>query len=137
MGGKEMMLMAKQVVSKHTKLLAITQLTSTDKQMLKNQLLINQPLKDVVCHYAKLAASVKIDGVVCAVDEVKLIKQVINKKFITICPGIRNDKQHQDQKRVATIAQAKASGTDYVVIGRPITTAKDPLAIYLNFRNQF
>jgi orotidine-5'-phosphate decarboxylase len=132
-----MLLAAKKTINKHTKLLAITQLTSTDQIMLQKELLINKPLNQVVSHYAKLAASAKIDGVVCAVNEVQIVKKITKQNFITVCPGIRESITNHDQKRVASIAQAQKSGANYVVIGRPITTAVDPLNAYLAFKKQF
>jgi orotidine-5'-phosphate decarboxylase len=92
-----------------------------------------------VNHYAKLAMDAKIKGVVCAVSEVKDIKKSINNKdFITVCPGIRTSVlQRHDQRRVATIAQAKEAGADYVVIGRLITTANNPLATYQKLKREF
>ena len=112
-------------------LIAVTQLTSTDQQRMEEDLLINQPIDKVVMHYAKNAADCGLDGVVCSPLEAGKVHEVCGSKFLTVTPGVRfaeNDKG--DQSRVMTPAQAKAIGSDYIVVGRPITAADDPVAAY-------
>ena len=112
-------------------LIAVTQLTSTDQQRMEEDLLINQPIDKVVMHYAKNAADCGLDGVVCSPLEAGKVHEVCGSDFLTVTPGVRfaeNDKG--DQSRVMTPAQAKAIGSDYIVVGRPITAADDPVAAY-------
>ena len=112
-------------------LIAVTQLTSTDQQRMEEDLLINQPIDKVVMHYAKNAADCGLDGVVCSPLEAGKVHEVCGENFLTVTPGVRfaeNDKG--DQSRVMTPAQAKESGSDYIVVGRPITAADDPVAAY-------
>ena len=112
-------------------LIAVTQLTSTDQQRMEEDLLINQPIDKVVMHYAKNAADCGLDGVVCSPLESGKVHEVCGENFLTVTPGVRfaeNDKG--DQSRVMTPAQAKAIGSDYIVVGRPITAAEDPVAAY-------
>lgn len=137
-GGNNMMCEAKKVCNSHTKLVAITQLTSTDQQMLTNDLLIDRKINDVIYHYAVNALNSGIDGVVCAAGESAYIKQHISNDLITICPGIRLKKTNcQDQKRVYTPAEAYKQKVDYIVVGREITKAKNPLATYLKIKKEF
>lgn len=112
-------------------LIAVTQLTSTDQQRMEEDLLINQPIDKVVMHYAKNAADCGLDGVVCSPLEAGKVHEICGGDFLTVTPGVRfaeNDKG--DQSRVMTPAQAKAIGSDYIVVGRPITAADDPVAAY-------
>ena len=112
-------------------LIAVTQLTSTDQQRMEEDLLINQPIDKVVMHYAKNAADCGLDGVVCSPLEAGKVHEICGGGFLTVTPGVRfaeNDKG--DQSRVMTPAQAKAIGSDYIVVGRPITAADDPVAAY-------
>ena len=112
-------------------LIAVTQLTSTDQQRMEEDLLINQPIDKVVMHYAKNAADCGLDGVVCSPLEAGKVHEVCGENFLTVTPGVRfaeNDKG--DQSRVMTPAQAKEIGSDYIVVGRPITAADDPVAAY-------
>ena len=112
-------------------LIAVTQLTSTDQQRMEEDLLINQPIDKVVMHYAKNAADCGLDGVVCSPLEAGKVHEVCGSDFLTVTPGVRfaeNDKG--DQSRVMTPAQAKEIGSDYIVVGRPITAADDPVAAY-------
>ena len=112
-------------------LIAITQLTSTDQATLENELLIEKPVKDVVMSYALNAKNSGLDGIVCSPQEAGLVHEVCGKDFITVTPGIRfADGDVGDQKRVMTPAAAKAIGSDYIVVGRPITRAADPVAAY-------
>ena len=112
-------------------LIAVTQLTSTDEESMKADLLINEPIDKVVMHYAKCAEEAGLDGVVCSPLEVGKVHDVCGKKFLTITPGVRfADGDIGDQKRVTTPAKAKELGSDYIVVGRPITAAEDPVAAY-------
>ena len=112
-------------------LIAVTQLTSTDQQSMTDDLLIDQPIDKVVMHYAKNAADSGLDGVVCSPLEAGKVHETCGKNFLTVTPGVRfADGEIGDQKRVMTPAQAKAIGSDYIVVGRPITAAEDPVAAY-------
>ncbi|MCQ2354212.1 MAG: orotidine-5'-phosphate decarboxylase [Clostridia bacterium] len=112
-------------------LIAVTQLTSTDGESMKNDLLIDRPLDEVVIHYAKNAARSGLDGVVCSPLEAGKIHENCGEKFLTVTPGVRfADGDKGDQKRVTTPAEAKRIGSDYIVVGRPITQAADPVAAY-------
>ena len=119
-------------------LIAVTQLTSTDSESLKNDILIEKPMEQVVMHYAKTASESGLDGVVCSPLEVKAVKEKCGKTFLTVTPGIRfADGDKGDQKRVTTPALAKELGSDYIVVGRPITKATDPVAAYNECIKQF
>lgn len=112
-------------------LIAVTQLTSTDEESMKNDLLINEPIDKVVMHYAKNAQIAGLDGVVCSPLEAGKVHDTCSSKFITVTPGVRfADGEVGDQKRVTTPAKAKELGSDYIVVGRPITAAADPVAAY-------
>lgn len=112
-------------------LIAVTQLTSTDEETMKKDLLIEKPLDEVVSHYAKNAASAGLDGVVCSAHEAAKIHELCGKDFATITPGIRlSGDAVGDQKRVMTPAMAKEVGSDYIVVGRSITAAENPVAAY-------
>jgi orotidine-5'-phosphate decarboxylase len=112
-------------------LIAITQLTSTDQETLENELLIERPVKEVVMSYAKNAKASGLDGIVCSPQEAEAVHETCGRDFITVTPGIRfADGELGDQKRVMTPAAAKAIGSDYIVVGRPITRAADPVAAY-------
>lgn len=112
-------------------LIAVTQLTSTDAESMKNDLLIDRPLDEVVTHYAKNAARAGLDGVVCSPLEAGKIHENCGAGFLTVTPGVRfADGDRGDQKRVTTPAEAKRIGSDYIVVGRPITQADDPVAAY-------
>lgn len=112
-------------------LIAVTQLTSTDQDSMQNDLLINRPIDEVVMHYAKNAEDSGLDGVVCSPLEAKKVHDLCGKEFLTVTPGIRfADGEVGDQKRVMTPAQAKTIGSDYIVVGRPITAASDPILAY-------
>ncbi len=112
-------------------LIAVTQLTSTDQQAMENDLLIKEPIDKVVMHYAQNAKKAGLDGVVCSPLESKKVHDVCGDDFITVTPGVRfADGDMGDQKRVMTPAQAKEIGSDYIVVGRPITAADDPVAAY-------
>ena len=112
-------------------LIAVTQLTSIDQQTLENELLIDRPLDSVVMEYASNAAASGLDGVVCSPLEAGKVHEVCGKGFLTVTPGIRfADGSSDDQKRIMTPAQAKLEGCDYIVVGRAITAAADPVAAY-------
>jgi orotidine-5'-phosphate decarboxylase len=112
-------------------LIAVTQLTSTDQESLEQDLWIEKPMEQVVMHYASNAAKAGLDGVVCSPLEAQAVHNTCGEKFLTITPGVRfADGDIGDQKRVMTPAQAKEIGSDYIVVGRPITAAEDPVAAY-------
>ena len=112
-------------------LIAVTQLTSTDQDALENDLMIHAPMDEVVMHYAETAKNAGLDGVVCSPLEAGKVHAACGKNFITVTPGVRfADGDKGDQKRVMTPADAKAIGSDYIVVGRPITAAADPVAAY-------
>ena len=112
-------------------LIAVTQLTSTDEETMKHDLLIDQPLDKVVMHYAKNAADCGLDGVVCSPLEAGKVHEVCGEKFLTVTPGVRfAGGDVGDQKRVTTPEKAKELGSDYIVVGRPITAAEDPVAAW-------
>ena len=112
-------------------LIAVTQLTSTDQESMEADLLINEPIDKVVMHYAKNAADAGLDGVVCSPLEAQKVHETCGKDFLTITPGVRfADVDIGDQKRVMTPAEANRIGSDYIVVGRPITAAEDPVAAY-------
>lgn len=113
------------------KLIAVTQLTSTDSSMLENELLITQSMDKVVLHYAKLAQEAGLDGVVCSAKEVPLIHAECGKTFLTVTPGIRQENDAVgDQKRVVTPQMARSLGSDAIVVGRSITASENPLQTY-------
>lgn len=112
-------------------LIAVTQLTSTDRESMQADLLINEPIDKVVMHYAKNAMECGLDGVVCSPLEAGKVHEVCGNNFVTVTPGVRfADGEVGDQKRVMTPAQAKEIGSDYIVVGRPVTQASDPVAAY-------
>ena len=112
-------------------LIAVTQLTSTDQETMERDLLIKEPIDQVVMHYAETAKNAGLDGVVCSPLEAGKVHDRCGQNFLTITPGVRfADGDIGDQKRVMTPAAAKAIGSDYIVVGRPITAAADPVAAY-------
>lgn len=112
-------------------LIAVTQLTSTDQESMERDLLIERPIDEVVMHYAKTAADAGLDGVVCSPLEAGKVHSHCGQGFVTVTPGVRfAGGDTGDQKRVMTPAQAKKAGSDYIVVGRPITAAADPVAAY-------
>ena len=112
-------------------LIAVTQLTSTDQESMERDLLIHEPIDQVVMHYAKTAKNAGLDGIVCSPLEAGKVHDTCGKDFLTVTPGVRfADGDVGDQKRVMTPAQAKEIGSDYIVVGRPITAAADPVAAY-------
>ncbi|MBQ1366749.1 MAG: orotidine-5'-phosphate decarboxylase, partial [Firmicutes bacterium] len=108
-------------------LIAVTQLTSTDQQALEEDLMIHAPIDQVVMHYAKNAQEAGLDGIVCSPLEAGKVHEICGENFLTVTPGIRfADAAKDDQKRIMTPADARKNGSDYIVVGRPITAAKDP-----------
>ena len=112
-------------------LIAVTQLTSTSEERMRNDLLIDHNINDVVVHYAKNAKVAGLDGVVCSPLEAGIVKEACGAEFMTVTPGIRfADGEVGDQVRITTPERAREIGTDYIVVGRPITAAADPVAAY-------
>lgn len=119
-------------------LIAVTQLTSVDSESMHSELLIEGKLDEVVMHYAKNAAASGLDGVVCSPLEAGKVKEVCGESFLTVTPGIRfADSAADDQKRITTPAKARELGSDYIVIGRPVTAAADPIAAYRKAVKEF
>ena len=119
-------------------LIAVTQLTSTDQESMENDLLIKEPIDKVVMHYAKNVAEAGLDGVVCSPLEAQKVHETCGDKFLTVTPGVRfADGDIGDQKRVMTPAEANKIGSDYIVVGRPITAAADPVAAYERCLQEF
>ena len=112
-------------------LIAVTQLTSTSQERMEQDLLIERPMEQVVLHYARTARAAGLDGVVCSPLEAQTVHEACGQDFLDVTPGVRfADGDVGDQVRVMTPAQAKAIGSDYIVVGRPITQAADPVAAY-------
>lgn len=119
-------------------LIAVTQLTSTSEERMKADLLIDKPLPEVVMHYAKNAMESGLDGVVCSPLEAGKVHEICGDKFLTVTPGVRfADGDVGDQVRITTPEKAKEIGSDYIVVGRPITQAEDPVAAYRRCVNEF
>ena len=119
-------------------LIAVTQLTSTDQERMERDLLINEPLEKVVMHYASNAKAAGLDGVVCSPLESPAVHETCGKEFLTVTPGVRfADGDKGDQVRVTTPEKTKELGSDYIVVGRPITQAQDPVAAYRRCIKEF
>lgn len=119
-------------------LIAVTQLTSTSEERMKEDLLINEPIDKVVMHYAENAKKAGLDGVVCSPLEAEKVHKLCGNGFVTVTPGVRfADGDVGDQVRVTTPAKAKEIGSDYIVVGRPITQAADPVAAYKRCVEEF
>lgn len=119
-------------------LIAVTQLTSTSEERMQNDLLIDRPLEEVVMHYAANTKIAGLDGVVCSPLEAGKVKEVCGKEFLTVTPGVRfADGDKGDQVRITTPAKAREIGSDYIVVGRPITQAADPVAAYRRCMAEF
>ena len=134
-GTKAMMAAALEGLTRHDGsrplLIAVTQLTSTDEETMQRELLIPETMPATVMHYARNARDAGLDGVVCSPLEAAEVHEVCGKGFLTVTPGVRfADGDKGDQKRVMTPAEAKRIGSDYIVVGRPITAAPDPAAAY-------
>ena len=137
-GGVEMMKAAREGLGSQAKLIAVTQLTSTSEAQMQEFQNIQISLQESVIHYAKKTAEAGLDGVVCSAQEVELIKQATNPDFICLTPGIRPaGAAVGDQKRVMTPADAHQIGSDYIVVGRPITQAEDPVAAYHAIKDEW
>ena len=119
-------------------LIAVTQLTSTSEEVMQQELWIEKPIDETVMHYAKNTMEAGLDGVVCSPLEAGKVHEVCGEKVLTITPGVRfADGDIGDQKRVATPAKAREWGSDYIVVGRPITQAEDPVAAYRRCVSEF
>lgn len=119
-------------------LIAVTQLTSTSEQRMREDLLIDRPIDVTVMHYAECAKKAGLDGVVCSPLEAGRVKEVCGSRFLTVTPGVRfADGDKGDQVRVTTPARARELGSDFIVVGRPITAAKDPVAAYKRCVKEF
>lgn len=134
-GGVEMMKYAVEGLTREDGtrpiLIAVTQLTSTSEEVLHNELLIGGTIQDTIVAYAKNAKNAGLDGVVCSPLEAGLIKENVGQDFITVTPGIRfADSKKDDQVRITTPARAREIGSDFIVVGRPITASDDPVAAY-------
>ena len=137
-GGVEMMKAAREGLGSQAKLIAVTQLTSTSEAQMQEFQNIQTSLQESVIHYAKKTAEAGLDGVVCSAQEVQVIKQATNPEFICLTPGIRPaGAAVGDQKRVMTPADAYQIGSDYIVVGRPITQAEDPVAAYHAIKDEW
>ena len=123
----------------HSLLIAVTQLTSTDEQRMQQELLIDRPLEEVVLHYAANARKAGLDGVVCSPLESPIVHARCGSGFLTVTPGVRfaAEKPTDDQVRITTPAEAKTLGSDFIVVGRPITKAEDPVAAYNKCLTEF
>lgn len=141
-GTVEMMRAAKEGLTRadgtRPLLIAVTQLTSTSEQTMQEELLINATIGDTIIKYAQNAKEAGLDGVVCSPLESSIVKQACGNEFMTITPGIRfADSAADDQVRITSPAKARTLGSDYIVVGRPITAAEDPVAAYRRCVNEF
>ncbi len=141
-GGKAMMEAALNGLTRpngtRAQLIAVTQLTSTSQQRMEEELLIHKPINEVVIHYARNARDAGLDGVVCSPLESQDVHAACGQGFITVTPGIRfADGDAGDQRRVTTPDMAKELGSDYIVVGRPITAAQDPVQAYRRCMHAF
>ena len=130
-GTIDMMRAAKEGLGEDALLIAVTQLTSTTEERMQRELLIGAPIADTVAHYARNTKEAGLNGVVCSPLEAALVKEACGRDFITVTPGIRfADGDVGDQKRIMTPALARETGTEFIVVGRPITQADDVVAAY-------
>ncbi len=141
-GGRDMMRAALEAVTRpdgtRPILIAVTQLTSTSQEVLKKELLIDTPLETTVLRYAQLAKDSGLDGVVCSALETQRIRAELGGAFLTVTPGVRfSESAKDDQVRVVTPRRARENGSDYIVVGRPITQSADPAEAYLRCRRAF
>jgi orotidine-5'-phosphate decarboxylase len=119
-------------------LVAVTQLTSTDRERMKSDILIDRPMEEVVIHYARCAKKAGLDGVVCSPLEAGMVHDACGKEFLTVTPGVRfAENDAGDQKRVTSPAMARVLGSDYIVVGRPVTLAEDPFEAYRRCIREF
>lgn len=141
-GTIEMMMAAKEGLTRQDGtrplLIAVTQLTSTSQKAMTEQLLIDNPIDETIAHYAHNALEAGLDGVVCSPLEAAKVKQACGPDFLTVTPGIRfKDSAVDDQVRITDPAMARELGSDFIVVGRPITAAEDPVAAYRKCVDQF
>lgn len=137
-GSIDMMKAARDAIGSETVLIAVTLLTSLSEQKLKDELLIHSSLNDTVIHYAENAKNAGLNGVVCSPLEAGKIHERLGRDFLTVTPGIRfSDDSLGDQVRVTTPERANELGSDYIVVGRPITRADNPLEVYERCINEF
>ncbi|MGT2910913.1 orotidine-5'-phosphate decarboxylase [Streptococcus cameli] len=137
-GGVEMMKAARKGLGEGPILIAVTQLTSTSEEQMKDFQNIQTSLQESVVHYAKKAQEAGLDGIVCSAQEAQAIKKATNNNFVCLTPGIRpTGAAVGDQKRVVTPRLAREIGSDYIVVGRPITQADDPVASYLAIKAEW
>ncbi|HCM90251.1 MULTISPECIES: orotidine-5'-phosphate decarboxylase [Vagococcus] len=144
-GGREMMIAALEGLKEGAqtgrdvpKLIAVTQLTSTSEEQMQSDQLIKVSLEESVAHYAKMTELSGLDGVVCSALEVSTIRDKTSENFICLTPGIRpSNSEKGDQKRVMTPSQAKAIGSSYIVVGRPITQSETPYESYVQIKNEW
>ncbi|HEL2737794.1 TPA: orotidine-5'-phosphate decarboxylase [Streptococcus suis] len=137
-GGVEMMQAARRGLGSDAVLIAVTQLTSTSEEQMRSDQNIQTSLQDAVVYYAQKAAQAGLDGVVCSAHEVSVIKGVTSSDFVCLTPGIRPaGGEVGDQKRVMTPAEAARIGSDYIVVGRPITRAENPYQAYLAIKEEW
>ena len=130
-GTIDMMRAAREGLGDEALLIAVTQLTSTTEERMQRELLIGAPIADTVAHYARNTKEAGLNGVVCSPLEAALVKEACGRDFITVTPGIRfADGDVGDQKRIMTPALARETGTEFIVVGRPITQAADAVAAY-------
>lgn len=123
---------------KKISLIAVTQLTSTSQEVMQRELLIRESLEDTVAKYAQNAKAAGLNGVVCSPLEVRIVKTACGEGFLTVTPGIRYPEgSADDQKRITTPQKARDMGSDYIVVGRPITAASDPKTAWLQVKNDF
>lgn len=137
-GGLQMMEAAKRGMGNKAKVVAVTQLTSTSEQQMRSEQLVHATLKDSVLNYAQLAKDAGLDGVVCSPLEVSMIHEGCGQELLCITPGIRpQNSLIGDQKRVTTPREAKQNGSNFIVIGRPITQADDPVRAYREIKKEW
>ncbi|HHT7813112.1 TPA: orotidine-5'-phosphate decarboxylase [Streptococcus suis] len=137
-GGVEMMRAARRGLGKDAVLIAVTQLTSTSEEQMRTDQNIQTSLQEAVVHYAQRAQEAGLDGVVCSAHEVALIKDATSSDFVCLTPGIRpTGGEVGDQKRVMTPADAAQIGSDYIVVGRPITKSEQPYQTYLSIKEEW
>ena len=141
-GGIEMMRAAVEGLTRpdgsRPLLIAVTQLTSTSEAQMRDELLIDRPINEVIVQYAQNARAAGLDGVVCSPLEAGMVKAACGQEFLTVTPGVRfADGDVGDQVRVTTPARAREIGTDYIVVGRPITSAADPAEAYRRCMQEF
>ncbi|CYU75958.1 orotidine-5'-phosphate decarboxylase [Streptococcus suis] len=137
-GGVEMMRAARRGLGKDAVLIAVTQLTSTSEEQMRTDQNIQTSLQEAVVHYAQRAQEAGLDGVVCSAHEVALIKDATSSDFVCLTPGIRpTGGEVGDQKRVMTPADAARIGSDYIVVGRPITKSAQPYQTYLSIKEEW